>query len=55
MSDYADFCEMMGGSAGDPDFFDDWLAKIGAQDDFPSSDRDIPSSDPGRNPNKIEW
>lgn len=55
MSEYADFCEMMGGSAGDPDFLDLFLAQIGAQDDFSSDDPDIPSSDPGRNPNKIEW
>ncbi|HIF9534259.1 TPA: hypothetical protein ACX6S0_002618 [Photobacterium damselae] len=27
MGDYADFCEMYGGCAGDPDFIDNWLAK----------------------------
>ncbi|WP_318454956.1 hypothetical protein [Photobacterium leiognathi] len=25
MGDYADFCEMYGGSAGDPDFMDKWI------------------------------
>lgn len=27
MGDYADFCEMYGGSASDPDFMDNWLAE----------------------------
>lgn len=27
MSDYQDFCEAFGGSASDPDFMDNWLAK----------------------------
>ncbi|EJC7121665.1 hypothetical protein MZJ48_002852 [Vibrio parahaemolyticus] len=33
MGDYADFCEMYGGSAGDPDFMDEWLEKYAVHDD----------------------
>lgn len=31
MSDYSDFCESYGGSAGDPDFMDDWLNKYAGE------------------------
>ena len=36
MSDYQDFCEMFGGEASDPDFFDNWLQEY-ASVDAPSS------------------